>query len=119
MHRRGHRADGLAGACGTESSSPPAGGGWDLSGARPADFEAHGSVGQAWLVDAGPGRSIDLTDASGRVLRSAAADEHGSLLLRDLAPGVYRVVSGGGPDGLPTLGSGRAVWPLYSPPQDA
>jgi len=93
-------AAGLAGACGTESSSPPAGGGWDLSGARPADFEAHGSVGQAWLVDAGPGRSIDLTDASGRVLRSAAADEHGSLLLRDLAPGVYRVVSGGGPDGL-------------------
>lgn len=84
-------------ACGDDSGTPPSGG-YDLSRARPAEYESHGSVGQVWLVAAEPGQALELTDASGRVLRSENADERGSLLLRDLAPGTYRVVSGGSSD---------------------
>lgn len=85
----------VASACGSDSSPPFVQNGYDLSKALPAPYESHGSVRQVWLVNAAPSQSLELTDATGRVLQQASADDQGSLLLRDLAPGTYRVVSGG------------------------
>ena len=86
----------LLSACGSDSSAPsnPTGG-YDLSKAKPAPYAAHGSVRQLWLVDATPAQPLELTDATGRVLQQTTADDQGSLLLRDVAPGTYRVVAGG------------------------
>ncbi|MFM7143056.1 MAG: CocE/NonD family hydrolase, partial [Alphaproteobacteria bacterium] len=82
-------------ACGSDSSTPFTQPGYDLSKALPAPYESHGSVRQLWLVSATPSQPLALTDPSGRVLQQATADDQGSLLLRDLAPGTYRIVSGG------------------------
>jgi predicted acyl esterase len=86
------------GACETNEVDAPSAPQRNLADARPAAFEAHGSVGQIWLVGAVPGEPLELTDPDGRVLRSAVADSEGSLLLRDLAPGLFRVISGGASD---------------------
>lgn len=83
----------LLAAC---SDSGVGGGGpdFDLSRAQPAAWVAHGSVRQIWLTDADAGRELVLTDARGHSLRPAVADAQGSLLLRDVEPGEYRVVAG-------------------------
>ncbi|MFM8411495.1 MAG: CocE/NonD family hydrolase, partial [Alphaproteobacteria bacterium] len=82
-------------ACGSDSSTPFTQPGYDLSKAKPAPYESHGSVRQLWLVSAAPSQPLELTDPSGHVLQQATADDQGSLLLRDLVPGTYRIVSGG------------------------
>jgi predicted acyl esterase len=84
----------LAACGGGSGSSSPDLGGRDLSTAAPAPYEAHGSVGQAWVIDAEPGETLELTTGKGEVRQTGAADAQGSLIFRDVEPGSYRVVAG-------------------------
>ncbi len=56
----------------------------------PADFEAHGSVGQVWLVDAPAATELSLHGRAG-IVATERTDEQGSLIFRNLAPGEYVV----------------------------
>jgi predicted acyl esterase len=69
----------------------------DLSRAGAAAFEAHGSVGQVWLIGATAGERLRLVGANGRVVQRGDADAQGSLIFRDVGPGKgYRVAAGRG-----------------------
>ncbi len=62
----------------------------------PADFVAHGSVGQVWLVGAPASTELTLHGPTG-VVATATTDAEGSLIFRNVAPGAaYAVTSGAG-----------------------
>ena len=68
-------------------------------GMEPANFEVHGSVNQVWLIDAEPGQTLQLENASGEEIRSGEADDFGSIIFREILAGDgYRVTS---PEGAP------------------
>lgn len=68
-------------------------------GMEPASFEVHGSVNQVWLIDAEPGQTLQLQNASGEEIRSGEADDFGSIIFREILAGDgYRVTS---PEGAP------------------
>jgi predicted acyl esterase len=68
-------------------------------GMEPASFEVHGSVNQVWLIDAEPGQTLQLENASGEEIRSGEADDFGSIIFREILAGDgYRVTS---PEGAP------------------
>ena len=54
---------------------------------EPATFEAQGSVGQLYVLDARPGSKLLLVNPRGRIARKAEADRFGSKVFRDLRPG--------------------------------
>jgi predicted acyl esterase len=69
--------------------------------ALPAGFEARGSVEQVFVTHAEPGQPLDLLDARGRSRDEGSADVQGSLVFREVRPGVgYRVLSRGAPSQL-------------------
>lgn len=71
-----------------------------------AAFEAHGSVEEAYVVGADPGQEVVLADAEGREVATGAADEAGSLVVRNLEPGdgyTFRAVEGEEVAGSPAL----------------
>lgn len=62
-----------------------------------ASFEAHGSVGQAYVLGANPGQRLVVADGSGTEVGSGTVDDFGALIVRDLAPGdgyTFRAVDG-------------------------
>ena len=108
----------LLGACTSSSSKPSASAHTaklDLGRAGVAAFKAGGSVGQVYVTGAHPGANLQLVDSAGAVVAHAAADSHGSLILRKVAPGSgYRVASG---SGAAVVASGSlAVTSWTSPP---
>jgi predicted acyl esterase len=52
-----------------------------------ATFTAHGSIDQAYVLDAQPGQTLTVVDAEGAVVGHGMADRYGSLIVRNLAPG--------------------------------
>ena len=68
-------------------------------GMEPASFEANGSVNQVWVIDAEPGQTLQLKNASGEEIRIGEADDLGSIIFREIRAGNgYRVTS---PEGAP------------------
>ena len=66
------------------------------AGAAPKTGSGHGSVYQAYLVDAQPGADVQLVGPSGAVVGSGTIDRLGSFIVRELsAGGGYRFVVGG------------------------
>ena len=64
--------------------------------AIPRTGSGHGSVYQAYLIDAQPGAQVQLRSGSGAVVGSGTVDRLGSFLVRDLpAGGGYRFVVDG------------------------
>ncbi len=62
-----------------------------------ATFDGSGSVEQAYVLGAEPGQELVLADGAGQQVASGAADDLGSLIVRDLAPGsgyTFRSVEG-------------------------
>ncbi len=53
----------------------------------PAAFEARGSVGEAYVVDAEPGDRLMLVSPKNRVLRKSTADRFGSRIFYRVKPG--------------------------------
>jgi hypothetical protein len=79
-----------AGADSTQASQAP-------EATAAATFTARGSVEQAYVTDAQPGQQLILADADGRQVAAGTADDYGSLVVRDLAPGegyTFRAVDG-------------------------
>jgi predicted acyl esterase len=63
-------------------------------GTQPANFEARGSVGQVYVLDANPQQSLDLTNAAGATVQTGEADENGTYIFRKVMPSSgYRVQS--------------------------
>ena len=85
--------------------------------ATPEVFQAFGSVGQVYLLNAVPGAVIELHDGAGTVVASGTADAAGSLIFRDVAPGSgYAVVHGDGGgriDGLTVLAADEHPGPDF------
>ena len=73
----------------------------DLSHARPASYETHGSVQQIWLTGAAPGEQLQLVDRNDRLVTTAPADAQGSLIFRDVDRGRGYRVAGNGTVGTP------------------
>jgi len=73
-------------ACGDGSPGSSSSGQLDLASAVPAEFQAHASVGQVYVIDAQPGESLDLAMANGTVVQTAAADSQGSLIFPSVEP---------------------------------
>ncbi|MFT3715950.1 MAG: CocE/NonD family hydrolase [Gordonia sp. (in: high G+C Gram-positive bacteria)] len=66
------------------------------AGAAPRTGSGHGSVYQAYLVDAQPGAAVRLIGPGGDTVGSGTVDRLGSFLVRDLTPGAgYHFVVGG------------------------
>jgi predicted acyl esterase len=65
----------------------------------PASFVVAPSVEQLAVLDAAEGTELELVDADGEVVASGVADEFGSLLWRDVAPGDYQVRAAAGGEG--------------------
>jgi hypothetical protein len=62
-------------------------------------FNARGSVGQVYVTEAEPGSSLSLMGPDGSLVTSAAADEQGSLIFREVEPGEgYLVMNGSAPE---------------------
>lgn len=69
-----------------------------------ADFTARGSVGDAYVLDATPGRRLLLVNRKGRIVRKGRADRFGSKVFYTLNPGAGYTVrsrSGGKVSGTP------------------
>jgi len=66
----------------------------DLSIAEPAEFNAHSSVGQVYVVDAEPGQILELVDPNGLALYTGTADAMGSFIFRDIPVEDYVVATG-------------------------
>lgn len=61
---------------------------------EPATFETRGGVGQLAVLRADPGAAVELLDDTG-VVATAAIDEAGTALFRDLEAGAYVARAGG------------------------
>ncbi len=60
-------------------------------------FSAHGSVGQVYVTNLGPGAQVSLLDRAGRTIATKRANGRGGLLFRNVKPGTgYRVRLSGG-----------------------
>lgn len=79
---------------------------------EPANFEAHGSVNQVWVIGADEDQQLDLIDASGVTVRSENADENGAMIFRKVPAGTWRV---GSPTG-GTSGEGGQIASVASEP---
>lgn len=82
-------AGGTNGSTGTTDPAPAI--------TAPAAFSGHGSVEQAYVTGATPGLELVVVDGEGATVGSGAADEAGSLVVRDLAPGsgyTFRSIDG-------------------------
>ena len=77
-------------------------------------FAARGGVRYAYVVGARRGEKLRLLDRRGRVVRQGRADDFGSLIFRELAPGRYRVVRA--PGRSPRTVSLRVLRPGDNPP---
>ncbi|MDX2166549.1 MAG: CocE/NonD family hydrolase [Deltaproteobacteria bacterium] len=67
----------------------------DVGSALPADFSAHGSVGQIYILDAHEGETLELVGADDYVVQAGVVDEFGALIFRDVpVGGDYHVVRG-------------------------
>jgi len=75
-HTATETATATASATATATASP-----------TPVLFQAVGSVEQLYVINAEPGSEIDLLDATDEVIDAGFADENGSYLFRDVAPG--------------------------------
>ena len=61
------------------------------SSLAPAPFGGHGSIGEAYVVGATPGEHLVVENAGGTTVGSGIVDRLGSLIVRNLTPGVgYR-----------------------------
>ena len=61
-----------------------------------AEFTVRGGMRQVFVTHAKPDQALELRSSSGEILASGAADHLGSLVLRQVAPGVgYRVYATG------------------------
>ena len=59
-----------------------------------ADFEARGSVGEAYAVDVAPGTRLLLVDRGGETVARGRADRFGSKVFHEQRPGArYRILS--------------------------
>ena len=61
-----------------------------------ASFHAHGSVGEAYVIGVHPGDTMVLSNGSGNKVGAGVADNLGSLVIRNVAPGsgyVFRDVT--------------------------
>ncbi|MFP6663125.1 MAG: CocE/NonD family hydrolase [Deltaproteobacteria bacterium] len=66
-------------------------------GTQASNFEAHGSVGQVYVVGADPGQALELTSSAGETVQTGDADENGAFIFRKVASGSgYRVQSPSG-----------------------
>lgn len=88
-----------AGACTSSSANQAKGSGGTQAPkiTTKASFEARGSVEQAYVRNATPGQQLVLADKSGTQVAAGTADDFGSLIVRDLAPGdgyTFRAVDG-------------------------
>src|SRR5436190_5925769 len=61
-----------------------------------ATFTAHGSVEQVYVAHAPPGDGLDLRDGTNHTVAHGTADDLGSFLFRDVAPGDGYTVRDGG-----------------------
>jgi uncharacterized protein len=69
----------------------------DLWHAGSAAYQAHGSVGQVWLIDAAPNQPLELVAKNGLIVQQGPADAQGSKIFRAVLPASgYRVASGSG-----------------------
>ena len=64
----------------------------------PASYKACGSVGDAYVTDAGPGTQLKLVNGAGQTVKTGVADEFGAKVFYDVEPGpAYTVqMTGGG-----------------------
>ena len=93
----------LVGACTSSTAKSGQGAGTqqlpqlDLSSAGAAPFAAAGSVGQVYVTGAPAAGTLQLVRSDGSVMQKLAADAHGSLIFRNVAPASgYRVAAGTG-----------------------
>lgn len=56
-------------------------------GSQPASFTACGSVGDAYVTDAGPGTGLVLVDGAGQEVGTGVADQYGAKVFHDVEPG--------------------------------
>lgn len=80
----------LAGGLATTAAAEPAAKAPMITG--PADYEAGGSVGDAWVKDAQPGTKVLLVNSGDEVVRSGETDSYGSFIFYDVTPGATYTV---------------------------
>ncbi|MFM7069896.1 MAG: CocE/NonD family hydrolase, partial [Actinomycetes bacterium] len=85
--------------------------------AKPATYQAFGSIQQANVVDAAPGSTVNLVSPAGRQLGTGTVDRLGSFIFRQVRPGGGYVVEQSSKSGLVRSKPFRVLSRNTTPPQ--